>query len=161
MHRRRATLVLLSGIVAWPATLSAAQASNSPVEEGLRRYLEGKLDPNALRITYSDIHALHGGQELSVRGTGSVEARFVRQKPEAPKEQPRAQVGELVKLLLQIEAWRQLTPDRQPRPDESRARLIIEVGAGSSEIWEWYNDLAANKRLIRVRDHIRRASGLQ
>jgi hypothetical protein len=71
------------------------------------------------------------------------------------------QVRDLVKLLLQIEAWRQLSPDRQPRLDESRARLTIEVGSNSSEIWEWYNDLGDNNRVIRVRDDIRRASGLK
>jgi hypothetical protein len=159
--KRLLICLALVGVVVLPGVLRAAQTSDSPVEEGLRLFLENRLDPATLRITYSDIHALFGGQELSVRGTGSVEAKVVRQKAEPTHRLSSAQVRDLVKLLLQIEAWRQLTPDRQPRLDESRARLTIEVGSNSSEIWEWYNDLAVNNRVIRARDHIRRASGLK
>jgi len=159
--KRRPVLWALVGVVVPPVALRAEQTSGSPVEVGLRLFLEDKLDPATLRITYSDIHSLFGGQELSVRGTGSVEAKFVRQKAEPAHRLPRVQVRDLVKLLLQIEAWHQLTTDRQPRPDESRVRLTIEVGSNTSEIWEWYNDLAGNNRLIRVRDHIRRASGIK
>lgn len=159
--KRLLAFLALVGAVVLAVDLRAAQTSGSPVEEGLRLILEDGLDAATLRITYSDIHPLFGGQELSVRGTGSVETKFVRQKAAPSHRLPGVQVRDLVKLLLQIEAWRQLTPDRQLRPDESRARLTIEVGSNTSEIWEWYNDLAANNRVIRVRDHIRRASGLK
>ena len=158
--KRLLVSVALVGVVV-PVALRAAQTNGSPVEEGLRAFLENRLDPATLRITYSDIHPLFGGQELSIRGNGSVEAKFLWQKVESPHQLPMAQVRELVELLLEIESWRQFTPDREPRPDESRARLTIEVGGKSSEIWEWYNDLAVNNRLLRVRDHIRRASGLE
>lgn len=160
MKRLLVSLALV-GAVVLPAALRGAQTSGSPVEEGLRLFLENRVAPATLRITYSDLHPLFGGQELSVRGTGSVEAKFVRQRAEPPHPLPSVQVRDLVKLLLQIEAWRQLSPDRQPRLDESRARLTIEVGSNSSEIWEWYNDLGDNNRVIRVRDDIRRASGLK
>jgi hypothetical protein len=159
--KRLLVCLALVGAVVLPMALRAAQTSGSPVEEGLRLFLENRLDPTTLLITYSDIHPLLGGQELSVRGTGSVETRFVRQKAEPSHRLPSVQVRDLVKLLLQIEAWRQLTPDRQPHLDESRARLTIEVGSNSSEIWEWYNDLTDNNRVIRARDHIRKASGLK
>ena len=39
-------------------------------------------------------------------------------------------------------------------PDESRAYLRIEVGTTSSEIWERYNDMEANNRLIRIRERM-------
>ncbi len=67
----------------------------------------------------------------------------------------RAEVEELVRLLLELEAWRQLEPERMAVPDESRALLSISAGEAESEIWEWFNDLADNQRLIRIRDRMK------
>lgn len=64
-------------------------------------------------------------------------------------------------LLIKLAAWSQRTPERQARPDESRARLMIRIGTERSEIWEWYNDLSENQRIVQVRDRIRRLSSIE
>lgn len=33
---------------------------------------------------------------------------------------------------------------------ESRAGLLIRVGGGEARVWEWFNDVHANDRLIQV-----------
>jgi hypothetical protein len=53
--------------------------------------------------------------------------------------------------LLEIKAWEQRMPERAPVPDESRATLALRAGDIETSIWEWYNDLAKNTRLARVR----------
>ncbi|HUM71444.1 MAG TPA: hypothetical protein PLK31_21655, partial [Chloroflexota bacterium] len=60
----------------------------------------------------------------------------------------------LASLLLDLQAWRQATPDRAPFPDESRATLTIHIGDTAVSIWEWVNELAGNGRIIRIRDRM-------
>lgn len=68
------------GILILGATGWASQSAQSPVERGLRRFLTGKVAPADVEIRYSDLHPLHGGQELTVLGTGAVEVKVVRQQ---------------------------------------------------------------------------------
>ena len=145
--------ILILGATAW-----ASQPAQSPVEKGLRRFLTGKVAPADVEIRYSDLHPLHGGLELTVLGTGAAEVKVVRQRAPRARNLTPVQVRELVALLIELQAWSQRTPERQARPDESRARLMIRIGTERSEIWEWYNDLSANRRIVRVRDRIRRLS---
>ena len=37
-------------------------------------------------------------------------------------------------------------------PDESRAKLTINYNESSTTIWEWYNDLEVNQRIIKIRE---------
>jgi hypothetical protein len=64
-----------------------------------------------------------------------------------------ARIQDVVRLLLEIKAWEQQTPERAPVPDESRATLTLRADDAESSIWEWYNDLAKNARFVRVRNH--------
>jgi hypothetical protein len=50
------------------------------------------------------------------------------------------------------------TANRPPVPDESRASLTISISGCASRIWERFNDLAANNRLIQVKAWLKRAS---
>ena len=104
-------------------------------------------------VTYDDLHGLHGGLKLTVRGDGRVEQNAVREKVGQPKSAVAAvDLQRLVALLVELAAWEQRVPNRMPVPDESRASLSIKLDEKSSTIWEWYNDLGKNQRIVRVRE---------
>lgn len=106
-----------------------------------------------LTVTYDDLHGLHGGLKLTVRGDGRVEQNAVREKVGQPKSAVAAvDLQRLVALLVELAAWEQRVPNRMPVPDESRASLSIKLDEKSSTIWEWYNDLGKNQRIVRVRE---------
>ena len=83
-------------------------------------------------------------------GSGVVTQEVVRQQARPVRKLSPKEVRQIVELLIEIKVWKQIVQDRAPVPDESRAYLTVEVGAARSEIWEWYNDLADNQRLIRA-----------
>jgi len=143
---RRHTLLFLVVMTVAPITKVAS------VEEGLAAFVEGKLVPEQLVVTYSDLHGLWGGLEIIVEGTGKVTQRAVRVETRPARTLNREEVLRVVKLLIQLAMWEQRIPERTPNPDEGRAHLKIQIGERSSEIWEWYNDLEENARLIQVRE---------
>ena len=136
-------------LVILPATAAAADA---PAKSLLERIAAGRLDVTLLEVTYDDLHPLHGGLVLTIQGTGKVEQRALRQTPGRPKLVPREDLLKLVRLLIREQAWEQRVPERAPRPDESKVRLTIRYRNDQSEIWEWYNALEANRRIIQIRD---------
>lgn len=106
-----------------------------------------------LTVTYDDMHGLHGGLTLTIHGDGRIEQQAVREKVEPPKSAvSREDLHRLVALLQEVAAWEQRVPERRPVPDESRTRLRITLDGHSAAIWEWYNDMAKNQRIIRIRD---------
>jgi hypothetical protein len=112
--------------------------------------------PADLEITYDDRHGLWGGTLIVVGGRGVARERRERTGNDpAPEvfeaEASRDQLLELIALLVELEAWEQRTEDRPPLPDESRAALSVSVGGQSSLVWERFNDMASNRRLIRVK----------
>lgn len=123
-----------------------------PVARRLGDFLRGGLDPQQLTITYSDLHGLWGGLQLTVYGTGRVEqeAAQVEPPPQVPHGLGPDEVRKLVALLVEERAWEQQVPDRRPQPDESRATLRIDAGNATSLIWEWHHDLEANDRIGRI-----------
>ena len=72
---------------------------------------------------------------------------FLGQKDALEKD-----LKDLIEKLIAHEAWAQRVPERPAVPDESRAKLTLTVGADSVTVWDWYNDLAKNKRLVEIRD---------
>lgn len=127
----------------------------SAIEEGLKQFQAGKLEPTKLTVIYSDLHGLHGGLELEVSGDGKVRQQAVRAKVQPASDLGAEQVQQLVGLLIEQKAWEQRVPERTAVPDESRARLTIQIGGQSTTIWEWYNDLSANDRMVRVREKMK------
>lgn len=129
----------------------------SSMEEHLRATAAGR-GPRDLVVVYSDMHGLWGGVTIAVSADGSFE-RAERQRGAAEATVVRrsitqAQVAELARLLLEIEAWDQRTPDRLPVPDESRATLTVTAGDLKTSIWEWHGDLKRNGRIDRVREFL-------
>jgi len=122
------------------------------VVEALNAYQEGHLEPRDLLITYSDLHAFHGGLEIVVDGLGHVQQVALREEVKEPGDLTREEMTQLINLIIELEAWKQIVPERTPLPDESRAILRIQAGESESQMWEWYNDMFGNNRLIQIRE---------
>jgi hypothetical protein len=133
----------------------ALQADPAAVKAGLQGVVDGKVDRSKLSVTYDDLHGLHGGLRLTIKGDGSVSREAVRVEVGEAKEKVDAKdLNDLVKLLVHHQAWEQRVPERPPVPDESRARLEVRVGDAAVTVWEWFNDLPKNKRLGEIRDRM-------
>jgi hypothetical protein len=124
----------------------------------LEAIVSGQRIPPDLLVTYDDMHGLWGGTTISVRGDGQSERRERAQgEPEArvtERSVTRDHLLDLIRLLVELRAWEQRSPERQPVPDESTATLSIRIGGQMSSIWEWVNEMPANARLSRIRDRM-------
>lgn len=133
------------------------------VESALKGIIAGGQVPPDLLITYDDTHGLWGGTAIIMRGSGRGERRERPQGAAAPQvfeaSVPPDQLLELVKLLIESQAWKQQTPNRQPVPDESQAALTISVGGETSSIWEWFNEMGTNRRLIQIKKKMSEMTG--
>jgi hypothetical protein len=128
------------------------------MEHDLKAILASQQVPADLSITYDDMHGLWGGSILTVRGDGRLERQVRPRGAQAPGI-TKKQVGEhkllgLVQLLVELSAWEQRTPNSSPLPDESRSYLTINLKGNTSLMWERFNDMPANNRLIRIKDWI-------
>jgi len=124
------------------------------MEAALREAAAGQGSVSLL-VTYSDMHGLWGGVTMTLTGAGEYERTSREPGGPAVAVQHRvdgARVAAIVRLLLEIEAWERRVAEQPPLPDESRATLTLRCGGAESSIWERYNDLAENRRLVRVRD---------
>ncbi|HEX8212356.1 MAG TPA: hypothetical protein VF584_19430 [Longimicrobium sp.] len=135
-----------------PEPLAAPAKVATPIEVALRAIAGGGEIPADLVIRYSDMHGMHGGSTISLNGSGALQSEHVdrgsrtRRAGTLSTDSVRAIVG----LLVELEAWEQRTPPRQPVPDESAAGLTVRAAGHEARIWEWYNDMGANDRLSRV-----------
>ena len=126
------------------------------VENELKAIITHNRVPADLTITYDDIHGLWGGITIIIHGDGRLERQ--KKSPGSSeamitrKRIDRHKLIELVRLLVKLRAWDQVTADRPPKPDESRANLTISVKGSRSSIWEWYNEMQSNNHLIQIRD---------
>ena len=128
------------------------------MEEELKGIVAAESVPADLTVTYDDMHGLWGGTTITVRGDGSVERRTrALGAPEAEVTLKRVggrELVEIVRLLVELEAWEQRTADEQPVAGESRARLSISVGRRVSCMWERVREMLENDRLLRVKNHL-------
>jgi hypothetical protein len=127
-------------------------AGAAQVRKGLEALAASSGDWAAFAVTYDDLHGLHGGLTLTIRGDGQVEQRAVRTEVGKPRRVPRPDLQRLVARLLEVRAWEQRTATRTAAADESTTRLIVRSGGAEVTIWEWYNDMRQNARIVRVRD---------
>jgi hypothetical protein len=124
------------------------------MEQQLKQFAEAG-ECGDLTITYSDLHGLWGGVSVTLSTSGAYE-RLERKRGAGIPDLIQgtvapAHIRDVVRLLSEIKAWEQRSPERAPVPDESRATLTLQAGGVESSIWEWYNELAKNARLVRVR----------
>ena len=129
------------------------------IEHALRAVANGNDAQSDLSVSYDDMHGLWGGMTITITGAGRY--RLVRRARGAGSAEvvegslDRQQLRHLASLLVALRAWEQETPERAPVPDESRAYLATRVANAEVVVWEWYNDLAKNRRLIQARDKMR------
>jgi hypothetical protein len=160
LDRRDLRSIVIAALVALLAAGCGSSGGDPSPSEAVRAALleirDGDRPITELVVTYDDLHPLHGGETFTVRGD-RLEAAYLDPGAAAELVQPQAVTltGEGVRGLLDelvaVEAWEQRVPEREPFPDESRAYLTVTVGEASTTIWEWYNDLSGNDRIVRVK----------
>ena len=158
------TVVLAVGMVASTAsTIQAsedkdASAAGKRIQEALAKLAKGSGEWKRFSVTYDDLHALHGGLTLTIHGTGKVTQTAVRQQVGEQKEVSATELKQLVELLQKHKAWEQKEVQRPAVRDESQARLVVTYGDDSVTVWEWYNDLPKNKRLVEILEAMQKAA---
>jgi hypothetical protein len=124
------------------------------MQQQLKDIAEESSTPN-LSIVYSDMHGLWGGVTITLSTDGAYEllerARGQIVPDMVRKTVTPAHVQEVIGLLLETRAWEQQTLQRTPIPDEVLATLTLRTDEVESSIWELYNNLEKNGRLLRVR----------
>jgi hypothetical protein len=160
MNGKNGLMVLLLAIgVLGLGACHAGSSGRRDVEKALRAMATGDRAASDVSVVYDDMHGFWGGVTIVLSGSGSYERTQRARGANAPQVITTAsvdarQVRALAGLLLELRAWEQETPDRPPFQDENRATLTIRVADTKVSIWEWYNDLAKNGRLIRIRDRM-------
>jgi hypothetical protein len=148
---RWAVVAAAMGSLAGAAFADASAGRGLP--ETLAEIAAGTAGHKSLRVSYSDLHGLHGGLTLAIEGeSGRVTQKAVRTRAGKPKPVAHADMTRLVALLVKHRAWEQRVPERQAVPDESRAQLTISYLGRTATIWEWFNDLEANQRIVEIRE---------
>jgi hypothetical protein len=124
------------------------------MEQILKDFAEGHANQN-LTIVYSDMHGLWGGVTITLSTSGAYEllerARGAIVPDLVQRTVTLAHVQEVFRLLLETRAWEQQTLQRAPMPDEVLATLTLRTDDAEASIWELYNNLERNGRLVRVR----------
>ena len=128
---------------------------NKSMENELKAIVQNRRIPPDLSITYDDMHGLWGGTTIYINGAGSGETHE-RPRGGTQPQIVKTTIGEdqllgLIKLLIELKAWEQRTPERQAVPDESKATLTITTGRRTSKVWEWFNDMKKNQQLIQIK----------
>ena len=124
------------------------------MEQKLKDFAEGRATQN-LTIVYSDMHGLWGGVTITLSTSGEYELLERKRGVIVPDLVRRtilpAHVQEMIGLLLETRSWEQQPLERAPMPDEVLATLTLRTGGSETSIWELYNNLERNGRLVRVR----------
>lgn len=150
---RKLSLALLGLFLAALLATGAPVLADETLEATLKASATSGDVPAELVIVYDDMHGLHGGSTIELKGDGTATRRDVNRGAEATASATVAagDLHELVKLLVEVEAWTQKTPSRELVPDESQARLVLKLGEQELGFWEFYNDMEANQRLSKVK----------
>ncbi len=144
-------LALLMAAIGMVATPTAAAGPD--LAGVLRAAVQSSRVADGLVVVYDDIHPLHGGERIEIRADGRATRRDVV-GDRATTRTARVAPGDLLRLqrlLVEIAAWEPRTPTRTAVPDESRTTLTVQAGGATATTWEWYDDLAANRRIARVK----------
>ncbi len=131
------------------------------ISSNLRSLLSDEFSPTSLRVTYEEIHPTLDGPRLMIKGTGQIHQEGEKENRGLYPDLSPAEVENLIRLLLDIEVWEQRTPWREAASDEIRAYLRVQVKGASSEIWEWYDELDDNRRIVQLLDQLKKVALLR
>jgi hypothetical protein len=124
------------------------------MEQKLKEFAEGQATQN-LTIVYSDLHGLWGGVTITLSTSGEYELLERKRGMIVPELVrriiPPVHIQKMIGLLLETRSWEQPPLERAPLPDEALATLTLRTGDSETSIWELYNNLERNGRLVRVR----------
>jgi hypothetical protein len=136
------------------AQANLARQVTRSMEQQLKDFAEGRATQN-LSIVYSDMHGLWGGVTVTLSTSGAYELLERARGQVVPdlvhKTITPAQIQAVIDLLLGLRLWEQQTLQRTPIPDEVRATLTLKIGEAEASIWELYNNLEKNGRLMHIR----------
>jgi ankyrin repeat protein len=132
------------------------------MENELKTIIATNRVPGELIITYDDMHGLWGGTTITLRGDGNVERR-TKEIGARDVTVTRTQIGQpevvdLIRLLVELQAWEQRIADQQPVAGESRAHLTISLRENASRVWERVNEMLANNRLVQIKTRLENLS---
>jgi hypothetical protein len=124
------------------------------MEIKLKAIVDRHHAPSDLTLTYDDMHGLWGGSILTLPEDCSLE-RQTNSIESATAEINHKQISEYellesVRLLVELSAWEQRTPDSQVVLDESRAHLKIASKGARAEYESGFNEMPTN-RLIQIK----------
>ena len=148
-------LLILLSVLLFSTTSYCEPSDPITIEENLQAFIDNKLPDNELEIIYTDLHGLWGGLEIIIQGSGKVKQKAVKVEALKAHDLTKLEIDQLVKLLIELKAWQQIVPEREPVPDESRVYLRIKAGNAQSEIWEWFNEIKDNDRLVVILNEIK------
>ena len=143
-----------------PAIALFAIGCGGGVQSKLESSASAGRVPADLVVVYDDYHPRWGGHRIVVKGDRSLEVERWRpnQAASAPDRWsgtvPPTAMDALLQLLVEIEAWEQQVEEDSTRIDDATAKLEVRVGGERASIWEWANDLEANRRISRVKQHL-------
>ena len=124
------------------------------MEQQLQDFAVGRATQN-LTIVYSDMHGLWGGITITLSTSGAYELLEHARGQVVPNLVRRTltpqHIQQVIRLLLDLRLWEQQALQRTPIPDEARATLTLRTGEVESSIWELYNNLEKNGRLVQIR----------
>ena len=131
------------------------EIATTPIEAVLRA-IAGGGSAEQVEVVYDDMHALWGGETLTLQGDGTLRAvwRIPRTAPqqESTTSLSREQVRAIATLLVELHAWRQDVPEQTVPPDTSFSRLRIRVGTETSDVWELHERM---ERLNQIQTALR------
>ena len=152
-------LVLVLMVMVWPRGSDSVPATAPEIVSELEAFLEDQISATSLRIPYDELHPSQDGPRIVIKGTGTIQREVA--DPNGYTNLSLAEIENIVRVLIDMEAWEQRSPYRETASNESRAYLRVQVGGASSEIWEWYDELDSNQRIVKLLDQLKKPAFLQ
>lgn len=156
-----------------PVVLALTAACAGSLESGLRDARDASSVPVELRVYYDDHDALLGGDRIEITGDGQMRIwRFrpgfvsasdspeqslgdveIETSPSDPPTEERTLSAEdltsLVRVLLEVAPWEQVTEQDETRLDRRRAVLRATLRGASGTCWEWVDETESDASRIR------------
>lgn len=131
------------------------ETAQTSIEAALQSIANGG-EATAFEVVYDDMHALYGGETLTLQSSGTLDA--VWQSPPTDTRHTHTanlsaeDVRAIATLLISLHAWRQDVPEQTVPPDTTFSHVRIRVGSETSDVWELHDRM---ERLNQVQTALR------